>query len=140
VDGDGVSVRVGEGESPPEGSVERRHHDRDAVRGEPVVHFLGVVGAQPQHDAGARPRRHGVQVDTGQRFPYRERDGLGGEDDGVWRGAGRPLEAEVGLVEVGGFVEVADLQADEVGSGDSHESLPGDVNVLTRAVCVIMLT
>ena len=76
---------------------------------EVVVHALRVVGANPEADAAARLGER-VEVHAGQRFPHREGDGLGGEDDRVGRRDLGALEAEVLFVERCRALEVAHLQ------------------------------
>ncbi len=126
----------------PNGPVHGRREDRGARPDQDVVQRLGVVAQQPERHAGARVRDDGVEVHPGQGLPDGEGDRRRREDDRVGR-AGHPAQPEVGLVEGGGALEVADLQGDEVGAGHGHSCLevlaqqPGASNAeLARATFV----
>lgn len=123
MEGDPVPVGVGEGEGPPEGSVDRVRDDGVAIGEERVVDGLHVGGVEPDRraDAGLGDVGEiGVRCDVTEG----ERDGSRLEDDGV-RGAGRRAdEAEVVLVERLRGGEIACLQGDEIGAGDRHEGSP----------------
>jgi len=121
----------GQGERPAERAVERGARDRHSGLDQRVVQRLGVVGGQPQRHPDPRPRARGVQVDAGQRLTHREGGAGGGEHHRVRWADRRPAQPEVGLVEGGGAVQVADLQGDEVGSGDGHDGSPLDVRTVS---------
>jgi len=70
-----VAVRVGEGEGPAEGPVDRCRDDGVAVGGESVVHGLDVRGVEPDRcaDAGLG---NGREVGAGNDVPECECDRL----------------------------------------------------------------
>ena len=91
--------------------------------GELVMKGLGVVGPQPQRHAEAGLST--VEIGSGQRVSERKRDWLGGEHDGV-RGSGCAREPQLTFVELGGTLDVADLEGNEIGAcnGRHREILP----------------
>ena len=109
VQGDLVSVWVGECEGPPEWPVEGLGHDRGPIVSECVMDLLGVGCMQPHRDAfpGLLDR---VQIDSGQWIANGECDRLGVKDDSVRRARGVADQTEVLLVESGGAFEVTDLK------------------------------
>ena len=82
--GDQVSVRIGEGERPAEGAVHGPGHDGVTVGSQGVVDVLDVGGVEP--DGRTDPRLlSGVEIGTRDEVAQGEGDRLGGEDDGVRR-------------------------------------------------------
>ncbi len=80
--------------------------------GESVMKDLGVLGPKPQRHAEAGLST--VKIGSGQRVSERKRDWLCGEHDGV-RGSGCALEPQLTFVELGGTLDVADLEGKESG-------------------------
>lgn len=119
VEGDLVALRVGEGECPAEGAVDRRGDDGVTVGDESIVNGLDVCGVEPDRrtDAGLS---NGREIGAGNDVAERERDRLRLEDDGVRRPCLRADKAEVLLIERLRCVEVARLERDEVGAGGGH--------------------
>jgi hypothetical protein len=106
MDGDGVSVRVGKHESPPEWTVERRGDNSNAGINKPIVQGLGVIGFEPQRDAPAETVDR-MQINGG--LTNGEGNGSGGKDDRSWWALGCPLKAKLLRIERGRRLEVADL-------------------------------
>ena len=96
--GDLVSVWVGECEGPPEWPVKGLGNDRDPIVSERVVDLLGVGCVQPHRDAFPG-LLDGVQIDSGQWIADGERDRLGVKDNSVRRACGVADQTEVLLVE-----------------------------------------
>lgn len=93
-----VAVRVGEGEGPAEGAVDRCGDDDPAVGDERVVDRLDAGGVEPDRDTDAG-LGDGGEAGAGNDVAQGERDRLRLEDDGVRRSGLRADEAEVPLVE-----------------------------------------
>jgi hypothetical protein len=87
VQGDLVSVGIGECEGPPEGAVKGLAHDRDPIVSERGVDLLDVGCVQPRRDAFPG-LLDGVQIDSGQGSANGECDRLGVKDNSVRRACG----------------------------------------------------
>jgi hypothetical protein len=98
VQGDLVSVWVGECEGPPEWPVKGLGNDRDPIVSERVVDLLGVGCVQPHRDAFPG-LLDGVQIDSGQGIADGDCDRLGVKDNSVRRACGVADQTEVLLVE-----------------------------------------
>jgi hypothetical protein len=117
MDGNCVSVGVGEGERPPEWTIEGLGHDWNPGLYQSIVQALRIIALEPQRDAPAETldRR---QVDGG--LTHGKEDGTGGKDDRSRWALGGPLKAELLRIERGRHFQVADLQCDEIRSYHSH--------------------
>ncbi len=107
MDGDGVSVRVGKHESPPEWTIERRGNNSNACVNKPIVQGLGVVGFEPEPDAPTE-MLDSLQINGGLTNGKRNRSG--GKDDRSWWALGCPLKAKLLRIESSRRLDVADLQ------------------------------
>ncbi len=111
MESDLIAVRVGEGERPAEGSVDRRGDDGVPVGGESIVNGLDIRGVEPDRGTDTGLSGDGREVGSGNHLAECERDRPGLEDDGVRRSGLRADETEVSLVERLRSVEVARLGA-----------------------------
>jgi hypothetical protein len=107
MDGNGVSIGVGQREGSPKWTIEGRSDDSNPGTNQPIVQGLGVISFEPQRDAPAEMLDR-LQVNGGLTNGKRNRSG--GKDDSSWWALGCPLKAKLLRIERSRHLDVADLQ------------------------------